>query len=631
MHKLLFFVLTILVFSLVLVSPSCKEEGDNLFDDEAKVVYEAIMSVQDQCDEVLASYMASMDSAEAVNSLAKWFQNQPNVEWVVQGTQGLSVKYTNGIFGGIFLNPLRQTSPGLKARHEIDNHVQNNSFKNMPTHKKAIMIWTTDEFNEYDLDQSTFWNNRLTGLDYSYSDMQPSQATLDNLTLLGSNSIISISSHGYAWPDTINIQEIFAMTGEEVSDATTEKYYQDIEANNLLMTNYRGKNIYVISPNFLTKYNDFSKDTVMIYGGFCFSGLGTWPNITNSCASGTYFGFDWIVRSNYCADWAKDIIRHLTDQEVDQPLTADYWMNNSTIDKQYFDATYDRTVQINYTGNGNLTLWSPEYNAIGIIEAVAASGAPVVIPGHTCELYSLRCKVSGSLPSDIYYFWDLGHETAINWGQAGNEVTGRWGLPGTYTVNVEVRKESNNEVIKELSRQVVIEDTSFLENVKTYQNFEMVLSSNSGSGIILSNGSLLGIGYLQFDTYYFNSGLTWNGTSFVAQYVSSSGSSVITKTIQGEISADGKILLDCLLTNSEKLTNGDIYYEASMEIANLPIHRHDEWNCWDWYQWYIEGEGVMNYLEAVDFKQYDFQNQVWITIQSIDFGDLILYGQFDNE
>jgi len=86
-----------------------------------------------------------------------------------------------------------------------------------------------------------------------------------------------------------------------------------------------------------------------------------------------------------------------------------------------------------------------------------------------------------------------------------------------------------------------------------------------------------------------------------------------------------------LLTNSEKLTNGDIYYEASMEIANLPIHRHDEWNCWDWYQWYIEGEGVMNYLEAVDFKQYDFQNQVWITIQSIDFGDLILYGQFDNE
>jgi hypothetical protein len=474
----------------------------------------------------------------------------------------------------------------------------------------------------------------LNGIGYECIYNLNDEVRLDYLKNLRSRNdgIISFNSHGYAWPDNTNIEEVYFLTGEEQFRTTTEQFYTDlIEKKVILLKRKNGQTRYYISPDFLTKYNDFSNDTILFYGGFCYSFLGSWPSLVNSCASGTYFGFDWAVKSDKCAGWAVSLVEYLSDQDAGQPHTVEDWMAESPIDKQYFSEKYDKTIHILYEGNGVLTLWRPEYNAEGGIEAMAPDKAPILVPGKTCAEYTLRCKVNGQLPPQVYYFWDLGHETAFNMNQTGNEVVGRWGLPGTYTVKVEVRNFANDEVIEEFDTQVNIEDPSYLGVLQSNALFEMNFYNMNGPNITLTNGETFGNGYFYWETYYFTSPLAWTDSSFHAESFTPSGNGGNTLTIQGEMSSDGKTIRHCLLTITKIHSTGEFDQESKLEIVNMPVFHHDEWNCWQSFTWNFEGAASQNYIQSIEYKKYDYQEQEWVTIQSIDWGNSVLYGKFYNQ
>jgi hypothetical protein len=215
--------------------------------------------------------------------------------------------------------------------------------------------------------------------------------------------------------------------------------------------------------------------------------------------------------------------------------------------------------------------------------------------------------------------------------QTGNEVVGRWGLPGTYTVKVEVRNNSNDEVIEEFDTQVTIEDPSYLEQVKSNQLFEMNFSYTNAPAITLTNGETLGIGFFHWETYYFTSPMVWTDSSFYAESYMPSGNGGKTMTIQGEMSSDGKTMRHCLLIRTEIISTGSFDWESKLEIANMPIFHHDEWNCWQWFAWDFEGAASQNYIQSIEYKKYDYQEQEWVTIQSIDWGNSYLYGKFYNQ
>lgn len=46
-----------------------------------------------------------MDSLEAINQLQQFFQDDPSVTTATISSQGISVQYSNGMRGGILLNP----------------------------------------------------------------------------------------------------------------------------------------------------------------------------------------------------------------------------------------------------------------------------------------------------------------------------------------------------------------------------------------------------------------------------------------------------------------------------------------------------------------------------------------------
>lgn len=636
MRKLFLSASAVTFFALLLITSSCKKETDDPFNEEAKKAYEALIAVQDSSTIVLAGFEASMDSASAVQALAQWFRNKENVEWAIVSSQGISVSYTNGMFGGILLDPERY-NVDLNSKSNLQDKFEDVSapLKNLPSHKKARCINAAmDEFWDIDAYQYNNWKEKFSSIGYECVYNFNDEVKLEYLRFLKSrkDGIISFNSHGYAWPDNKNIQEVYFLTGEEHSLYTTQNYYTDIIEKRVILIKHKdGKTQYYIAPDFLTKYNDFSKDTILFYGGFCYSFLGNWPSLVNACASGTYFGFDWAVRSDKCAEWAVDLVNYLSNKSVDQPYTVESWMVNSPIPKQYFSEKHNRTVRLLYEGNGALTFWEPEYNITGSIEALALDKAPILVPGKTCVEYTLRCNVGGQIPQQYYFLWDLGHETAFNMNQTGNEMTGRWGLPGTYTVTAQIRKQANAEVMKEFTVVVNIEEPSYLNVVKSYPHFEMVFSNLNAPNITLTNGQTMGGYYYIFDSYYFNTPLTWNDSAFFVQSVHPNGNGGLTKTIQGVMSSDGKVIRHCLLTYTDVSFNGILYIESKLEVANLPVFHHDEWNCWQWFSWDIEGAETQNYVQSIEFKQFDNQNQGYITIQSVDWGNSVLFGSFKNQ
>lgn len=624
--KQIMWILAILI--LVIITNSCgKEENENPFNEEAKKNYEAVVTLQEECEDVLAGYNSTMDSAQAVEALASWFRNQALVEWAEISSQGISVSYTNGMYGGILLNPESQDSPAPAAyRANVSDTINlSGKLKNTPTYKKArVAAAALDEFPNIFMYQIQNWTNMLNEVDISCVYNQNNEVKLEYLSSLESrhDGIISLNSHGMAWPSNNNIEEVYFLTGESELVNTSERYYEDLIEKRVILIRYKNASRYCIAPDFITKYNDFSKDTVLFYGSFCYSFMGSWPNIVDDCASGTYFGFDWAVRSGKCAEWAVDLINYLSFENIDQPYTVEDWMTKSEIPKSYFEENYNKNVSIHYNGNSALTLWEPEYNADGIIEAVAADGMPISIPGNTCKEYLLRCKVNGQLPAQVSYYWDLG--SGQNYGQEGNQVTCLWIMPGNYTVTVQVKNDATDEVLKELSAQVQIEDPSFLPFLQQSKKLNCLFDP---SCITLTDGSQAPIGFFSFWTDELTTPLTWNGTSFYAQYLDSSDVYVQKRQLTGEISSDGKVLNHMLWTYIVK-HNGNLDFEVILEISDIPILVRDEWNCTYGFSWDFNGAESQTYIDNLQYKNYDYQTEEWVTIQSVNWSASMLHGFF---
>lgn len=220
-----------LFIALFLLTNSCKKEADEPFDEKAKKDYEALIAVQDSSDLVLAGFEATMDSSAAVEALAQWFRNKENVAWAIVSSQGISVSYTNRMFGGILLDPERYDWD-QKDSNNLNKPEDNAApLKNLPSFKKARCVNAAiNEFYDVDAYQFNAWKDKLNSIGYECVYNLNDEVNLDYLKRLRTrkDGIISLNSHGYAWPERNNIQEVYFLTGEEQSVSTTEEFYNGL-------------------------------------------------------------------------------------------------------------------------------------------------------------------------------------------------------------------------------------------------------------------------------------------------------------------------------------------------------------------------------------------------------------------
>jgi hypothetical protein len=188
-------------------------------------------------------------------------------------------------------------------------------------------------------------------LDKVYTD---EQATLDRYAQLSGYGIIDLASHGFAWEDSSGIVDVYMLTGETADPNT--KYWMDVANRNMIIMQYENKNKFWISERFIAGHNNFSRDTVLFIGSFCYSFRGSWPNLQKSFANGAYVGYTRSVTLDYYVKWDCDLISFMSDTTRQPLMNIGDWMNDPKIPKNYISQVDHSDIHVEFAGDSTLTL-----------------------------------------------------------------------------------------------------------------------------------------------------------------------------------------------------------------------------------------------------------------------------------
>ncbi len=389
---------TILIILIVLFTTCKKNQEEDLqgWNKEDKEAYDNAIELLDNANNNYASWSQSMDSLEAIEKLHQFYRSDPNVENVIVNSQGVSVLFKNGMIGGIFLNPrngsetLEIDSITMPKQRYNSKLTSNKSFGMI---KKKIWVnaiyWEYEPYHNMIADVNALL---LPKIGFTLETKKNEDANLEAFTKLSGNGIIQISTHGYAYPNEKNIEEVYIITGEVANSLTSKTYLEDIKSKKIIIQSYKAsdntlKKFYFVSDDFIRKYNDFSNDTVLFYGSFCFGFLGQWPTITETFEKGTYISYDWATLVGYDWNWSSNFLATLTDISVEKPLNVQDWFKNPVPSKTYWYPDENRFVSILSSGDQSLVLWQEPtvltLAATNVTENSASVGGNITKPGSS--------------------------------------------------------------------------------------------------------------------------------------------------------------------------------------------------------------------------------------------------------
>jgi len=573
---------TVVIAITLLLSLGC-EKTDTISwpSAEDKESYEEVINVQNEAGDKLDDWFQTYDSLEAINKVKEYFDNNAAVSYSMINSQGIAVQYNNGIRGGILLNPKDDKSE--VGEYSIPNPTPNysKSLKSLVNKKKMILINPHYFERSYYTDQIysiTGGNIERAGFELN-AFYKNDEATVDKFTELSDYGIIQIYSHGWAWPKQSNITDVYLLTGETANEETSKKYWDELKGGNIPLMKIAGANKYLVSPKFISKYNDFSNDTVFFYGGFCYSFLGGWPDLIDDFADGAYLGFDWSVYTHRNANWAVNSMALMSDTSLSSPMNLESWMNNPDVEKSYWNEKDNRTVHIYYTGDGNLKFWGK--TSVSIL-TLTSDGTPVNNPGIANEFYPFKCSVSSNL-SPLEYIWDKGDgSNPESTNQDGINLS--WENDGNYTLSVKVKY--NNEIIGEASTYVTIgsESNDLVAFLKTCKTLFVELAP----GNVVEGYPYTDINWLIYDN------IVWNGLNFSGSDVSVNGN--ITYTVEGHVSSNGEKVSFVVNQTGTSLEN-IIDRELKMTVSNYPLHTFEPPGTFSgWAKYEVDPPGDIAYV-----------------------------------
>lgn len=476
MKKLFQTSLMILVFFCLLIVSNCKKSEDTGNDDDNPTTVELlqeITSLQEAGAQNLLQYLQSNDTATSKVMLIQFFESNENVEWADTNSQGIIVQYKEGFRGGIFISGEDSESgegitPTMPEKANLSK--SDNLFKTNPN--IDAMVFLNPHYTE-----RTGWYNWLM---QKYDVMVPrvfnyfvalkdNMCTVEAFTHLDEYGYIHIYSHGFAWPRKRAIAEVYLMTGEVVSAEGLTNYANQLKSEEIIILYdlVRRKNYFYISPIFIKNNNDFSQDTIVFYGGFCFSFQGGWPNLLNEFSGGIYVGHTWGVYTDKNCKWANSLFDHLSDTTKFNPITIEQWMTlTPEIPKEYYYEPDNVTVKLHYSGDATMSLWKREKTTATIV-SLETDGSPLLVPGTTDYEYHFKCNVEGEF-SDINWLkfrWDFGDGSPVQEIEADNTITHSWTSAGQFPLKVELIYLGTTQPFAEKTVSVTIDpSTSYIEN-----------------------------------------------------------------------------------------------------------------------------------------------------------------------
>ena len=617
MKKLILLTLSLLLITTTLFWTACSKTEDEGWTDEDKASYEEVISLQKEVSNNLDEWFLSMDSLDAINMAYQSFTDAPTVSEAFINSQGIAVQYVNGMRGGIFLNPRDEDLD--KSSELLTNVLRDDNSGNLKTTvNNRSMILLNPHYYERSHYTDQIYDISLSNLNRVGIDLadfyKNEEATVDRFTELSNYGIIQIYSHGWAYPSETNIEQIYLLTGETANDKTTEKYWSDLSSGNLPIVAVSSlDNKYYISKEFIANHNDFSLDTVMFFGGFCYSFLGDWPDLADSFARGAYLGFDWSVLTFFNANMSVNSMALMSDTSKSQPMNIEAWMDDPDLEKSFWHKLDNRTVHILYAGDSDLTLWGDI--SVKIITQ-SSDGKPVSTPGEAGIAYPFKCEVVSDI-SELEYVWDIGDGSSPF--SASNAVNITWSEEGNYVLKVEVKDKSNGNSIGTATADVKI---GLNQDVKEY-----VLSSNwfryrfsSDEGGITIWDDLISFRIDWFASTNIGRYLVWNGLNFSATETENNGDySGFTSSISGTLSSDGQLISFVVVQEGYDYNHERNFY-FKLTVDNAPLFNFLPQSSGAWYG--VEGgQNAQNYVTAFEGRNWDSDGNI-ATVIGIDWDNV---------
>jgi len=329
---------------------------------EIEKINNAVLLQEDAYDQ-LTDLLQSTDTASAKNTILANILQDPMVQTAGINSQGLYIQYNNGMRGGLIID--FEDDPNdtiLLIVTETETNLKSDPIPNIiPANEQTIFLDPHYfERERYTKTTLSLYNFRLPMAGFNKPETHFNEkCTVKKFTTLENYGIIHLYSHGMAWPDNSMISKVYLMTGETVNENTTNLYWRYILQGDIpLIIVSKNSHKYFISADFVAAHNNFSMDTTLIIGAFCYSFLGGWPEAMLSAGAGGYLGFNWAVKSTFCNGMARSIIENLTFKEFIAPLTVKGWFDfMPLLARSYSNPTApDNSVKIMYQGNPYLAL-----------------------------------------------------------------------------------------------------------------------------------------------------------------------------------------------------------------------------------------------------------------------------------
>jgi hypothetical protein len=351
---------------------SCNKDKDETsqLTPEQEQIQTKILSIQSNNYNLFKDLIQDMDTLSAKDSVLNVFLADTSVDWARINDQGIAVQYNSGILGGLMIDPkmhpeidtgdleLYYDTLGLSKYKNVIN-LKSTSDYILPAHQRTLFICPV--YNEF----STPVNILMDKYDEYFSKTRywiperdiNDDASVEKFTFLENYGIVIIYTHGAVWPCEEEIWEVYIQTGEIVNGATSSRYWRYINTGLIPLIYVEDESYYFLSPRFITEYNNFAKDTTLIYGGFCYSALGSWPEEMINAGAGGYFGYSWATFACMSDAWQSNLFRNLCDTTRGKPMSCNEWITDKKTIKAYKDDEIDKIVYIKYFGIPNLVLW----------------------------------------------------------------------------------------------------------------------------------------------------------------------------------------------------------------------------------------------------------------------------------
>ena len=341
-----------------IVLSSCKkneeqEEPPQVMDAESEYNIE----LQEQHAATFNFLLQSIDTLQAADSILKLLLADSHVVSGGVYEQAVFVDYSNGTRGGIFFDP--QDSPEMEFPFQgaMKPGPGKTTSTIIPSSKRTILINPHYfERKEHTDPLLEVYDNLFPGIGYeTFERYLNNECNIELFTHLEDYGFIHIYSHGVKRGDIV-----YLMTGESPNANSHNTYKQNRLNKELITITHAVDSLtrYFLDPSFIVGQNDFTINKPLVYGGFCYSFLGDWPDQLKYDGVSGYFGFDWSVKTTASVYWAKNLVSYLTDYSVNEPYSASWWIESSPVEKEYWDSVNNRWTSINYEGVEDLVLWN---------------------------------------------------------------------------------------------------------------------------------------------------------------------------------------------------------------------------------------------------------------------------------